>query len=151
MKLYYFNLYGRAECIRILLHLAKADYEDVRYEFHEWPEHKADEERFEYAQLPVLEKDGKFYSQAGAILRFLAREHGFYPEDPEQAYFVENLTEAITDFNTGLFKLKDLKGDERTQAFESFVKSTVIPCFTTWQKRIEGNTTLSGTAGPWRT
>ena len=60
MKLFYFNLYGRGEDIRILLHKAGAEYEDVRVEFPEWPDMKKNEtDKFKYGTMPVLEKDGK--------------------------------------------------------------------------------------------
>ena len=40
MKLTYFNLYARAEPLRMMLCDAKIDFEDERLEFSEWPEIK---------------------------------------------------------------------------------------------------------------
>ena len=55
MKLFYFNMYGRAEPIRILAHHAKIpNFEDVRLKFEEWPGLKASG-IYEFGQLPVIE------------------------------------------------------------------------------------------------
>lgn len=139
MKLHYFNLYGRGEDIRVLLNKAGAEYEDVRIEFKDWPELKKDTEKFEYGQMPVLEKDGKFYAQSGAILRMLAKEYGFMPEDAEDEYRVNALIESLKDFWLKAFPLKDLKEEERKEGFENFVKTTVVPLFTVWEKKITAN------------
>jgi hypothetical protein len=40
MKLYYFNIYGRAESIRALLHHSKIQFEDIKVEGHSWLELK---------------------------------------------------------------------------------------------------------------
>ena len=50
-KLHYFNFYGRAESIRILLNHAKIPFEDVRFGFADWPVLKA---KFEFGQVPAL-------------------------------------------------------------------------------------------------
>ena len=51
-KVQYFNLYGRAEPIRMLLTHAKVEFEDVRYEFADWPAIKGN---FEFGQLPAVD------------------------------------------------------------------------------------------------
>ena len=40
MKLYYFDLYGKAECIRMALTVAGAQFEDVRITGDSWTELK---------------------------------------------------------------------------------------------------------------
>ena len=41
-KLYYFDLYLRAEPIRMLLSHADVNYEDITFNFDEWPKYKPD-------------------------------------------------------------------------------------------------------------
>ena len=59
MKLYYFDIYGRAEAIRLLLHHAKVEYVDERLKGQEFVELKP---KFEFGTVPVLEDNGKTYS-----------------------------------------------------------------------------------------
>ena len=54
MKIHYFNGYGRAESIRMLLSIAKVPYEDVSYTDAEWGKAKHSG-KFEFGQMPVLE------------------------------------------------------------------------------------------------
>ncbi|CAI2378252.1 unnamed protein product [Moneuplotes crassus] len=100
MKLYYFDLYGRGEAIRLLLTHAKAEWTEQRISFEEWPEVKTSNKGIKFGQLPVLEKDGKFYAQGGAILRYLGGNHGYYPEDVEERFRVDEITDLIaSDFS----------------------------------------------------
>ena len=112
MKIYYFDAYGRAEQLRLLLNHAGQAFEDVRFTREQWGKAKVDEsEKWGYGQLPVLEKEGKFYPQSDSILRLLGREFGYYPTDAEAAYRVdtpkiEYKSDVImTSFSWFLFKL----------------------------------------------
>lgn len=51
-KLYYFNIRGRAELIRILFAAAGQKYEDIRFEKDNWAEYKA---KTPFGQVPFLE------------------------------------------------------------------------------------------------
>ena len=101
MKLYYFDLYGRAEPMRLLLTHAKAEWEDIRVTGDSWKELKEDTDKCKFGQVPLLEKDGKYYAQTGAILRYLGGAHGYYPEDVELRFKVDELTDLLmSDFGT---------------------------------------------------
>ena len=107
-KLYYFNLYGRAEPIRILLNHAKIPFEDFRFGFPDWPALKG---KFEFGQVPALEitdAEGKVtqYTQTVSILRYLAIRHGYYPTDnAEQAWEIDSALDSVSDLVNGLVKI----------------------------------------------
>lgn len=64
IKLHYFDCYGRAEPIRMLLTYAGVEFEDVRNTFESWAEIQKQKDymvKYEYGQVPVLEIDGEFF------------------------------------------------------------------------------------------
>ena len=105
IKVHYFlDGYGRAEAIRMLLAHAKADWENVN---HDRDEYKAIKEsgRLEFGQLPVIEVDGKLFSQSQAILRSLGIKYGYYPSDPYQAYLADSMLDYLNDFGNARYLL----------------------------------------------
>ncbi len=108
MKLYYFDMAGRAESIRMLLDHAKVEYIDYRFgppykqiksncpEFEQWSQFKTSG-KLEYEQIPMLEIDGKSYTQSSAILMMLGQKYGYLPTDPDQAYRCFNINFAVED------------------------------------------------------
>ena len=102
---------------------------------------KEDKERFEYGQLPVLEKDGKFYSQSVAILKMLGAEHGFYPTDPEDAYYVDAVAESLKDVYLGYVLTKWLPEGAREEAYKKFTDEILPNSFRVWEDKIKANST----------
>ena len=96
MKLYYFDIYGRAEAIRMALTYAKVPFEDVRITGEDLQKMKA-EGKLTYGQVPALELDGEFYTQSYAILRMLGKKYGLYPEDEKVAQRVDAVMDYIYD------------------------------------------------------
>ena len=97
MKVTYFAFYGRAEPLRMLLNHAKAEFEDERIDFKDWPALK---EKLGGGGLPRLTVDGKVYAQGQAILRYLGNTHGYYPKDDALAALkcdqvIDNLVDAM--------------------------------------------------------
>lgn len=96
MKLYYFDIPGKAEAIRLLLSHAGIDFTDYRFKPGEWPSFKG---KFELGQVPVLEINGKKYCQSTAILEFLGSKYGYMPKKDfskmSKIMFIVNLAEDI--------------------------------------------------------
>lgn len=70
-NLYYFDAFGRAEPIRLLLSHAGVQFTDTRYERKEWKDNK---KSMPGMKLPVLELgDGTKIGQSISILRFLGK------------------------------------------------------------------------------
>jgi glutathione S-transferase len=122
MKLYYFDVYGRAEPIRVLLWHAKQEFEDVRMTQEQFAtlctENKV---QLEFGQVPVLELDGKFYCQSHAILRMLGMKFGYYPADAEAAWKVDSTLDAISDVVTAMFKVTFGPADQKDAAAKTFL------------------------------
>ena len=105
MKLYYFDIYGRAESIRMLLNHKKQPFDNVLIDGAKLQELKASGV-LEFGQVPMLTtEDGKHLAQSWAILRYLGRRFGYYSEDPETAWRIDSTIDAVEDFFTAYFRV----------------------------------------------
>ena len=108
----YFNIKVKGEAIRMLLHHAGVEFNDVRVEFDQW---SALMPHTPAGALPVWIEPcdgavgaidsgevqlpaGKHYNQANAILRRLAQKHGYYSDDIDQGFIIDWCMELYTDF-----------------------------------------------------
>ncbi|CAK8690521.1 hematopoietic prostaglandin D synthase-like [Clavelina lepadiformis] len=132
-KLYYFPLKGRGEIIRLLFAYANVEYEDVRIPFDEWPTKKND---FPFKQLPVLDVDGKRYSQSHAIERFLAREFSLVGKNSSTLAKADEFGEAMQDV---MMKLPWTEKDEETK--ERLMKQALTETIPPALEIIENNFT----------
>lgn len=98
LRLTYFDAPGRAEPVRIALHLAGLPFEDRRLKFPEFMALKQ-QGALPLGSLPVLEVDGRPMVQTGAMLRFVARlgAGDLYPEDPRTAFAVDSVVDTFND------------------------------------------------------
>ena len=103
MKLTYFNLYARAEAIRMLLSHSKTDYEDKRISFEEFGPMKASG-ALPNGQVPVFEMDGQMLNQSVPILRLLGAMKGYYnASEAMEAYRADQTISTVDDFYNGDF------------------------------------------------
>jgi len=149
-KLYYFDIYGRAESIRFLLTHAKAEFEDVRVNGEAVAELKA-AGKLEFGQVPMLEHDGKHLVQSWSILRYLGKLHGYYPETSEQAWAVDSTIDAVEDYMTKYFKAVFEKDEERKKTLEGDFLAWLPSWIAAIQKRIESNSNPDFIVGDKRT
>lgn len=139
MKLSYFNLYGRAEPIRIMLNYFKVDYEDERVEFKDWPAMKPDAKKVPYGTMPVLSCNGKTYCTSAAILKFIGSMHGAFPTDAKSLYRVEQVIDLWNDFWTIFSTLFKAKPEEKEEKLNEIMKNTVPKFFKYWDDLIKKN------------
>ena len=110
--LHYFDAYGRAEVIRLLLVHSKTPFTDHRLTFEEWGQVKATHFS-EFNQLPRMDIDGLELTQSLAIFRYLGVKLGYVPADPALQYQIDSLIYLKEDFINGmvpLFRAKDMEG-----------------------------------------
>jgi glutathione S-transferase len=98
LELTYFDAPGRAEPIRVALHIAGLPFTDRRLKFPEFAELKA-KGAFPLGSVPLLSIDGVQVAQTGAILRWIARSAApaLYPADARAALDVDTVLDAFND------------------------------------------------------
>ena len=132
MKFHYFDAYGGGESVRMLLTKAGVAFEDVRMNREQLNEMKQQPGVLEYGQLPMLElDDGTRLVQSQAILRFVARKHGFEAENALDMYKGEQMLQHFTEdiIQRQLMKVFFMPdGEEKAKAMEN-VHTNVMPAY----------------------
>ncbi|VDK75627.1 unnamed protein product [Litomosoides sigmodontis] len=132
-KLYYFDMMGRAETIRLIFAQAGIPYEDFRIQKEDWPtKYKS---KMPFGQVPVLEVDGKMLSQSTAIALYLAKKFDLVGENEWEFAQVEELFGVATDLTTHAlpwFKCEDAA--KKKELMADFEREHLIPTF----RRLEG-------------
>lgn len=104
LKLYYFDLSGKGEPIRLALTYAGIPFEDVMLTREQLMAMKADG-TLKYGQVPALEVPGGGHiCQSNAILRYIGRiaaPDKIYPADPLAASLVDSILDAEIDLFMG--------------------------------------------------
>jgi glutathione S-transferase len=118
-RLTYFDIDGgRAEAIRIALHAAGIEFEDRRLSFQEFGETRA---QYRFTCVPVLEIDGKPFTQSIPLARFAGKLAGLYPEDPLQALCCDEAMGAVEDVTNHIGRTMRLQGEELRAARAALV------------------------------
>ncbi|CAG9538913.1 unnamed protein product [Cercopithifilaria johnstoni] len=132
-KLYYFDMMGRAEIIRLIFAQAGIPYEDIRIQQEDWPTKYKPKMPFE--QVPVLEVDGKMLSQSTAIALYLAKKFDLVGENDWEFAQVEELFSVATDLIRHIapwYKCEDAA--KKKELMAEFETQHLIPTF----RRLEG-------------
>ena len=115
-KLTYFDFPGgRGEPIRIAFHAAGIEFDDHRISFEEFMQTR---ESMRFSCAPVLHADGVEVTQSNAMLRFVGKHAGLYPEDPLQALYCDEAMDAVEDLLHQIVHTFGLEGKELESARE---------------------------------
>jgi glutathione S-transferase len=98
-ELLYFDGPGRAEAIRICLHMAGIAFTDTRFSYAAW---KASiKATTPLGAVPVLTIDGVAHTQSTALLRYAGTLAGWYPTgDPLQALVVDEAMDSLNELTS---------------------------------------------------
>ncbi|TNV75624.1 hypothetical protein FGO68_gene4833 [Halteria grandinella] len=105
-KIYYLDFFGRSECMRLLFDHFSLPYTDVVLTQPDLQALKLEQGKLEFGQVPVIETpEGAFLCQSLAILRYLGRKYGAYPEsDAHTAYLIDSTIDGMEDYINHFFK-----------------------------------------------
>ncbi|KAL2722860.1 glutathione S-transferase-like [Vespula squamosa] len=125
-KLSYFNVMGLGEPIRFLLSYGGADFEDIRIDREQWEKFKP---ATPFGQMPILEFDGKIYSQTLPICRYLAKKYNLNGKTDLDDLQIDAIANAIHDLRkqVALF-YRSTDPNEKAKKKEE-VLTTVLPFY----------------------
>lgn len=150
-KLYYFDIKGRAEAIRLALHIGGIEFEDVRLDQASFAQMKG-QGMFAFGQLPVLEVDGKRMSQSMAILGWAGHYAKLNPggSDVWREGKIWEIVNALQDcMGCIATSIKETDTTKRTQMRENLSKTELPQCFTNLERLLETNKREMGGNGDW--
>ena len=135
IKFNYFPFNARGAITRAILSASKVEWENHIITMQEWPTVK--KSGFcEFSQLPVLEFNGKKYSQSMAMELFLARHYNLIGKTTDEEYQVISLLCTFDDLFPLVHKIAMPKTEELKKNLESN-RTQFIEKYKFYLKKIE--------------
>ena len=135
IKFNYFPFNARGAITRAILSVSKATWENHIITMQEWPTVK--QSGFcEFGQLPVLEFNGKKYTQSMAMELFLARHYNLIGITADEEYQVTSLLCTFDDLFPLVHKVSMLRTEELKKNLEKN-RSELIEKYKFYLKKLE--------------
>lgn len=150
-KLHYYGAQGRGQQIRWVLAEGGIEWEDESAPFPPTPELKVKWQNIggnTTTNVPMLEMDGRVYTQSSAVLRVAGRKGGLMPVDEYQQYQVDNVIAAVEDYRSEGYKVifPALMGNPDTEANLVFKTETLPRHFGNLERLLGDNDFFVGDA-----
>ena len=132
LKLTYFDVHGgRAEPIRLALHLGGVPFEDFRFPFADFAEVR---QTTPLSQVPTLMVDNVQVTQCDAILRYAGKLANLYPADPFQALLCDEVMYVVEEASVRLGPTFRLTGEAQKEARLALVNGS-MPMYLGWLQK----------------
>jgi len=144
LKVTYFDGRGRGEILRLILAKGGKQFEDERIGFEGWPAHKP---KTPLGFMPVLNVNGKEFSQGLAIAIYLARECNLYTSSNLDNLMIDQILMSREDIVVPESKIKFEKDASKHEGMIKDLFDGAYPkIFGLFEKAITDNPTKSGFA-----
>ncbi len=132
LKLTYFDFHGgRAEPVRLALHLGGIAFEDHRFTFAGFAEVR---KSTPLGQVPTLMVNGEQVTQCDSILRYAGKLASLYPTDPYQALLCDEVMYVVEEASVNLGPSFRMTGEAQRHARASLVNGS-MPVYLAWLQR----------------
>lgn len=131
-ELIYFPIAGKAEQVRLALHIAGIKFTDTRMNWNDFGEKKMS---FPVGQLPVMKlSDDVMICQSQALLIYAGRKGGLMPADPENELLVNQLLCTTADIEGKCFPVFFHPDPEQKQEKMKLLLEEILPF---WLDRLD--------------
>lgn len=129
LKLTYFDFHGgRADPVRLALHIGGIPFEDHRFTFSQFAEVR---KSTPFGQVPTLTVDGVQVTQCDSILRYAGKLAGLYPLDALQALLCDEVMYVVEEASVKLGPTFRMTGDAQREARTALVNGS-MPVYLGW-------------------
>jgi glutathione S-transferase len=129
LKLTYFDFHGgRAEPVRLTLHIGGVAFEDYRFASAEFAEVR---KSTPFGQVPTLTVDGVQVTQCDSILRYVGKLAGLYPTDAYQALLCDEVMYVVEEASVKMGPSFRMTGDAQREARAALINGS-IPVYLGW-------------------
>ena len=137
LKLSYFDFHGgRAEPVRLALHIGGIAFEDHRFTHAEFAEVR---KTTPFGQVPTLTVDDTMVTQSDAMLRYAGKLAGLYPTDAFQALLCDEVAYVVEEASMKLGPTFRMTGDAQKEARLALVNGSMPVYLALLQKRLLAN------------